>query len=74
MIASGGVYINCWVTLHGIAINLDAGLTPSSLINPCGLVSLEMTSVSRETGRPAPIDGATRDPMPPSSLKCSHAA
>ncbi len=49
-IASVGVYISRWVTMHGIAINLAPDLTPFALINPCGLVGMEMTSVAHCTG------------------------
>jgi lipoate-protein ligase B len=54
-IASVGVHISRWVTMHGIAINVEPDLAPFELINPCGLVGMEMTSVARVTGRPAPL-------------------
>lgn len=57
-IASVGVYISRWVTLHGIAINVAPDLSPFELINPCGLAGMEMTSIARETGRPAPLPAA----------------
>jgi lipoate-protein ligase B len=59
-IASVGVHISRWVTLHGIAINLDLDLAPFDLINPCGLAGMEMTSVAKEAGAPAPIEAAMR--------------
>jgi lipoate-protein ligase B len=59
-IASVGVYISRWVTMHGIAINLVMDLPPFTLTNPSGLPGLEMTSVARETGRPVPLDEARR--------------
>lgn len=54
-IASVGVHISRWVTMHGIAINVDLDLTPFTLINPCGLVGMEMTSIARETDRAVPL-------------------
>jgi len=59
-IASVGVYISRWVTMHGIAINLDMDLAPFRLINPCGFAGLEMTSVARETGLPVILNDAAK--------------
>lgn len=60
-IVSTGVYISRWVTMHGIAINLDMDLTPFALINPCGFAGMAMTSVAQESGQPVDIgDAATR--------------
>ena len=49
-IASVGVHISRWATMHGIAINIAPDLTPFSWINPCGYPGLVVTSVERETG------------------------
>ena len=51
-IASVGEFESRWVTLHGIAINVDLDLSPMERINPCGLVGTQMTSVARESGHP----------------------
>lgn len=59
-IASVGVHVSRWVTLHGIAINVALDLAPFALINPCGLVGMEMTSIARLTGRPVSMAEATR--------------
>ncbi len=59
-VASVGVYISRWVTMHGIAINVDMDLTPFTLIHPCGLVGLEMTTLAQESGRPVPMEEAAR--------------
>ena len=54
-IASVGVHLSRWITLHGLAINLDLDLEPFGWIDPCGLVGQAMTSVALE--RPdLPID------------------
>ena len=50
-VASVGVFVSRWVTLHGIAINIDPNLSHFELINPCGLIGTQMTSLARELGR-----------------------
>jgi lipoate-protein ligase B len=57
-IASVGVFISRWVTMHGIAINIDPDLSRFELIHPCGLVGQRMTSVAAELRRAAPMDEA----------------
>jgi lipoate-protein ligase B len=49
-IASVGVNVRHWVTMHGIAINVDPDLGHFDLINPCGMSDVEMTSLSAEVG------------------------
>jgi lipoyl(octanoyl) transferase len=56
-IASLGVHVSRRVTTHGFAVNADNDLAPFAWIVPCGLPDVEMTSVARETGRSATIDG-----------------
>ncbi|HEX3927176.1 MAG TPA: lipoyl(octanoyl) transferase LipB [Gemmatimonadales bacterium] len=62
-IASIGIHVKQWVTLHGFALNVDPDLGWFDLIVPCGISGVVMTSVARELG-PA-TDGAlsmrTRD-------------
>jgi len=50
-IASIGVGVRKWVSMHGFALNVCGDLTPFTAITPCGLTGVEMTSVSRESGR-----------------------
>jgi lipoic acid synthetase len=57
-IASVGVFISRWVTLHGIAINIDPDLSHFDLIHPCGLAGVRMTSLSEVLGRAVPIGEA----------------
>ena len=59
-VASVGVYISRWVTMHGIAINVDMDLTPFTFIHPCGLVGLEMTTLAQECGRHVLMEEAAR--------------
>lgn len=49
-LASIGVGVRKWVTMHGFAINVSADLTGFDCINPCGL-GVAMTSISRELNR-----------------------
>ena len=47
-IASIGVHVKKWVTLHGFALNVSTDLKYFDLIVPCGIEGVEMTSVRRE--------------------------
>jgi lipoyl(octanoyl) transferase len=59
-IASIGVGVRGWVTLHGFALNVDLDLAGFDAIVPCGLHAVEMTSVARELGDRAPADLGAR--------------
>ena len=50
-IASIGIGVRRWVSLHGFALNVGGDLTPYRAITPCGLGGVEMTSLEIETGR-----------------------
>jgi lipoyl(octanoyl) transferase len=50
-IASIGVHVRQWVTLHGFALNVTTQLDRFDLIVPCGIRDVVMTSVSRELQR-----------------------
>ena len=49
-IASIGIAVKKWVTLHGFALNVNNDLSQFDVIHPCGLVGVEMTSMSKELG------------------------
>jgi lipoate-protein ligase B len=49
-IASVGIAVRRWVTFHGFALNVKTDLSFFTLMNPCGLAQVEMTSVEREGG------------------------
>lgn len=50
-IASIGVHLSKWVTLHGFAINVESKPPFGfSMINPCGFKSLEITWMKEESG------------------------
>ena len=53
-IASIGIHVKQWVTLHGFALNVDADLDWFRLVVPCGLTGVTMTSVAHELGLAAP--------------------
>jgi lipoyl(octanoyl) transferase len=46
-----GVRISRWVTMHGLALNVNSDLTHFELIVPCGIQDKAVTSVSAELGR-----------------------
>lgn len=49
-IASIGVGIRRWISMHGFALNVCGDLAPFQKIIPCGITGVEMTSIERETG------------------------
>ena len=57
-IASIGVGVRRWVSMHGFALNVAGGeaLAPFRAITPCGLAGVEMTSVSTESGRETGVE------------------
>jgi lipoate-protein ligase B len=55
-IAAIGVAQRHGVTLHGFAVNLQPDLTHFSLINPCGIGQLGVTSAAAILGRPVDIE------------------
>jgi lipoyl(octanoyl) transferase len=52
-IASIGVGIRRWITMHGFAVNVSNDLRFFSSIVPCGISGCPMTSVAAEGGRAA---------------------
>ncbi len=54
-IASIGVGVRRWITMHGFALNVCNDLTPFNEIVPCGLVGVRMTSIEAETGVAVPV-------------------
>lgn len=47
-IASIGIHVKQWVTLHGFALNVEPDLSWFETIVPCGIAGVVMTSVERE--------------------------
>ena len=50
-IASIGVGVRKWISMHGLALNVASDLHGFDHIVPCGLAGVTMTSLSRESGR-----------------------
>jgi lipoyl(octanoyl) transferase len=50
-IASIGVGVRHWVTMHGFALNVCGNLSPFEKIIPCGISDVTMTSMEKETGK-----------------------
>ncbi len=50
-IASFGVGVRRWISMHGFPLNVCGDLRPFTAITPCGIAGVEMTSLSRECAR-----------------------
>ena len=46
-VAAIGLRISRWVSMHGLALNVNMGLEHFSLINPCGFSDRKATSISK---------------------------
>ena len=51
-----GVRCSHFVTMHGLALNVNTDLTQFNLINPCGFTDKGVTSIARELGHPTDFD------------------
>jgi lipoyl(octanoyl) transferase len=50
-IASIGVGVRHWITMHGFALNVCGDLSPFDQIVPCGINNVAITSMEKETGK-----------------------
>jgi lipoyl(octanoyl) transferase len=50
-IAAIGVRCSRYITMHGLALNVNTDLSYFKLINPCGFVDKGVTSIQQETGQ-----------------------
>lgn len=58
-LASIGVGVRRWISMHGFAINITRDSLPSfQSITPCGIAGVEMTSLESESDQPVSMDGA----------------
>jgi len=55
-IASIGVGVRKWITMHGFGLNVGSDLSGFEAITPCGIEGVTMTSLSRELGREIAIE------------------
>lgn len=51
-----GVRSSHFVTMHGLALNVNTDLRYFGYIHPCGFIDKGVTSLSRETGRELPME------------------
>ena len=55
-IAAIGIRVKRWITMHGLALNINPALEHFSFINPCGIVDKNVTSISRVLGHDVAMD------------------
>ncbi|MEP6699561.1 MAG: lipoyl(octanoyl) transferase LipB [Verrucomicrobiota bacterium] len=54
-IASIGVGVRHWITMHGFALNVCGDLSPFAEIVPCGISNVTMTSIENEIAAPCSV-------------------
>ncbi|HME88187.1 MAG TPA: lipoyl(octanoyl) transferase LipB [Chthoniobacterales bacterium] len=59
-IASIGVGVRHWITMHGFALNVGGDLAPFAHIVPCGISDVAMTSIEKVTGGPLAVVDVAR--------------
>lgn len=59
-LGSVGVHVRGWVTMHGLALNVDLKPNLFSLIVPCGLHGVEAASLADFASRPVSLEEASR--------------
>lgn len=55
-ICAMGIKCSRWVTMHGIALNVNNDLSYFEHIVPCGIPDKKVTSLSREKGKAIPME------------------
>jgi lipoyl(octanoyl) transferase len=55
-LASVGVGVRRWVTMHGFSLNVTTDTYPFSLINPCGIIACPVTSLFAELAESVSVD------------------
>ncbi|MCC5917763.1 MAG: lipoyl(octanoyl) transferase LipB [Cryomorphaceae bacterium] len=55
-ICAMGVRASRWVTMHGLALNVQPDMKYFDHIIPCGIQNKAVTSMERELGKPLPLD------------------
>ncbi len=59
-IASIGVGVRQWITMHGFALNVCGDLSPFDQIVPCGIANVAMTSIEKESGAAPTVEHVAR--------------
>jgi lipoyl(octanoyl) transferase len=57
-IASIGVGVRHWISMHGFALNVCGDLAPFQEITPCGITGVAMTSLEKESRRTVSVQAA----------------
>lgn len=60
-IASIGVGVRHWITMHGFALNVCDDLSPFAHIVPCGISNVMMTSMEKELSKALTVHDVTRE-------------
>ena len=60
-IASLGVGVRKWISMHGFAINICGDLAPFQHITPCGLPGVEMTSLEAEGAKGVTVESCAQE-------------
>lgn len=59
-IASIGVGVRHWITMHGFALNVCGDLSAFAHIVPCGIANVTITSMEREIGKSLSVENVAR--------------
>jgi lipoyl(octanoyl) transferase len=60
-IASIGVGVRHWITMHGFALNVCGDLSSFAHIVPCGISNVTMTSMEKEMGKSISVINVARE-------------
>ncbi len=60
-IASIGIGVRHWITMHGFALNVRGDLAPFAAITPCGIAGVSMTSLEQESALLLPLETLARE-------------
>jgi len=60
-IASLGVGVRKWISMHGFAINICGDMSPFNHITPCGLPGVRMTSLEAEGATGVTVESCARE-------------
>lgn len=60
-IASIGVGVRHWITMHGFALNVGGDLSAFTQITPCGIADVTMTSLEKECGKTLPVESVAAE-------------
>ena len=63
-LASIGVGVRKWVSMHGFGLNISSDLSGYEAITPCGLSDVTMTSLATESHREITVEAAAREIEP----------